>query len=91
MFKFLDNNSIESYDMVNQFIYRTFPHKIEFSKSSRTWLKETFGEQLISLVPIHDKSNIFPVLNENAVWVEWGNFFWFKNSNDLMFYKLTIK
>jgi hypothetical protein len=79
--------------MVNSYIQTNFQSKIIHNKDlvelDEDWLTKTFGEQFLSLTPLPNNKNIFPVLNETAKWVDWCGWFYFKIPNDMMFFKLA--
>lgn len=97
-FKWFNNRSKQNIKIVLKFFNTHFQHRISFNVDNKydrekhreniIWLEERFGESLLELRP---KEGCFKyrLINPNAVWDEWESQLIFKNSNDLMFFKLA--
>ena len=81
----------EHQDKFEDFFNKHFPHKIDIDGQTKMsdikWLEENFGESL--LTTSHDFNGVYHIGNKDAVWDFWGSDFIFKNSNDMMFFKLA--
>lgn len=90
-FKYYDpletNNEVD----VGEFLIETFPHNIFIYEQTKLsdikWLEEKFGNSLLTIT--QDINGIYHIRNKDAVWDYWNDYFIFKNSNDMMFFKLT--
>jgi hypothetical protein len=97
-FKWFKNGSKRNINLVMKFFNTHFPHRIDFNtdhqydrekhRENLVWLEERFGKSLMELRPQLGQMK-YRVINPDAVWDEWENQIVFKNSNDLLFFKLA--
>jgi hypothetical protein len=90
-FNYYDPMEREHDDEFQNFFHIHFPHKIDMDEQTKIsdvkWLKENFGESFFTIS--QDINGVYHIRNKDAVWDFWGGDFMFKNSNDMMFFKLT--